>query len=135
MHRYDIDVVERALAGEVLHEKRVDRRHAAEHAHDVRICFADRARRKARHLGEFVPTRIDLWIPMGFVVGLVPDHRRFDHGALPFGGYTAASGGCGPQRQIYTSSSGWASMTKPALRSMASAAARFGTNQLVGSWA
>jgi hypothetical protein len=39
----------------------------------------DGAAGELRSLGEHRPARIDLLVPVGLVVGLVPDHRGFDH--------------------------------------------------------
>src|SRR4029079_13058223 len=60
-----------------------DRRNAAEHAREGRVGVADRLARAGGGFGEQAPAGIDLRVPMGLVVRLVPDHRGFDH-ALTF---------------------------------------------------
>ena len=75
--------VEHAVSLHPLDPERVDRRHAAEHALHLRIDRADRLAGLDRHVGEHRPFGVDLGVPMRLVVGLVPDHRRFDHRRPP----------------------------------------------------
>jgi hypothetical protein len=81
VHRHRVHLVENALTLHVLDEQRVDRRDAAEHAGQISVLGRHRLPCEARHLGEAGPFRVDLEIPVRLVVGLVPDHHRFDHGS------------------------------------------------------
>ena len=40
----------------------------------------------AIHIRKEIPLRIEVRIPVGLVVGLVPDHRGFDHASSPLAG-------------------------------------------------
>ena len=86
VHGDRVDVVEHPLVRHVADEGGIDRRHAAEHARKRGVLGPDRLPRGDRGLGEAAPARVELGVPMGLVVGLVPDHRRFDHSLLPRAG-------------------------------------------------
>ena len=112
-------------------EIRVDRRHAAEHARQARRLGRDRLAGEPRHAREHRPVRVVLEIPMRLVVGLVPDHRRFDHRRAP----SAARGidravavirARSTRRQMNTSSSGLA-LDREARRCAASPPSRPGS--------
>ncbi len=79
VHGDGVDRVEHAVPGHAGDEAGIDGRHAAEHAGDAGIDGADRLARRLRHGGEQRPVGVDGRVPMRLVVGLVPDHRRFDH--------------------------------------------------------
>jgi len=86
VQRHDVNLIERAFCLKVLNERRIDRRDAAEHARQGRVRGADGLRGAGRHLGEQPPVRIEFRVPMRLVVGLVPDHRGFDHARVPRAG-------------------------------------------------
>jgi hypothetical protein len=60
----DVELIQRALPIEPLDEQGVDGRDAAG---------------EPAHVAEGLPFLIELQVPVGLVVRLVPDHRSFDH--------------------------------------------------------
>src|SRR5690625_4630183 len=78
---------------------------------------------------------------MRLVVRLIPEHHRFDHQATSplernLVAATSTNSRAGTRTlawQRWTSSSGCAMVSNPALRSIASTQARFGIHQFVGS--
>ena len=112
VHGHDVDLLEHTLSLHAANESRVDRRDPAEDARERGVDAADRVGGAARHVRKNHPLRIELEIPMREIVRFVPKHHRFN-------------------RHQYTSSSGCASISKPALRSIASTHARFGIHQFV----
>ena len=86
----------------------------------------------SHHRGEDLPVGIELEVPVRQVVRLVPEHHRFDHRC----GYTAR--GSASSASIASADEHFLlgmrrRSRNPALRSIASAQARFGIHQFVGS--
>jgi hypothetical protein len=79
---HDIESLQRALAGEVGDEQRIDRRNTAQYTRQTRHLCRNRVAGQKRHSGEAFPVGIELEIPMRFVVRLVPQHYSFDHAAV-----------------------------------------------------
>ena len=55
---------------------------AAQHDFQLRIFPPHRLRRALRHRREAAPIRIQMKIPMGKIIGLIPQHHGFEH-AVP----------------------------------------------------
>ena len=81
-----VDRVQRAVAAHLLHPRRVDRRHAAQHPRHLRVDRGNRPAGADHRVGIDRPIGIEIGVPVRLVVGFVPDHRRFDHGRTPFAG-------------------------------------------------
>jgi hypothetical protein len=86
MHGYDVDMIENPAVLEITDESGVDRRHASEYARQLGVLRPDRLPGEDCHFGETAPARIDFGVPVGLVVGLVPDHCGFDHDSTPLVG-------------------------------------------------
>src|SRR6185437_1550218 len=134
-----------------LHEIGINGRNAAQHDFQLWIHAPDRLRRLDSHIGEHLPVAIYLEVPMRKVIGFVPEHYRFNHDSpraharhaaqiykMPassisrmYWPWRATSRGTHNQ----VSGSGWAVISNPELRNIASAAPRLGSHQLVGSLA
>jgi hypothetical protein len=81
MHRHGLHTVQHPLRLHVGDETRVDGRDAAEHAHQAGAFGGHRLGGELGHGGEEPPLGVELKGPVRFVVGLIPQHDRFDHGA------------------------------------------------------
>jgi hypothetical protein len=79
MHGDDIENIEHAVTLHVADEIGIDRRNTAETLKQPRIFGPHRRRGELHHLGVSAPVTIDLEVPVGLVVGFVPEHDRFDH--------------------------------------------------------
>ena len=79
MHRNNVHRVQHTVAGQQLDEPRINRRDAAQHDLDLRVRLADRPASGLHQGGELLPFRIDVEIPMGEIVRLVPQHDGFHH--------------------------------------------------------
>ena len=61
----------------------INRRDATQHPLQPRVLGRNRLAAKPGHLGEARPFGVFLECPVRLVVGLVPEHHRFDHCTLP----------------------------------------------------
>ena len=87
---HDVDLVQPPLPRQVRHEAGVDGAHPPQHAGEPRALGAHRGAGAAHHVGVDPPPRIEPEVPVGHVVGLVPEHHRLDHRPPPLrAGYTA----------------------------------------------
>ena len=80
MHRQRVDRRKDAMRLDLAHPVRIDGRHAAENARDVRIHRGDGVAGADHAIGEQGPFGIEGEIPVRLVVRLVPEHGGFDHG-------------------------------------------------------
>src|SRR5689334_22978103 len=81
----DVERVEGAEFFQALNEGGIDGGDAAEHAREIGVSATDGFAGLADHLREFFPAGIDFEIPVGFVVGFVPEHYGVDHRIAEFG--------------------------------------------------
>src|SRR3981081_3953592 len=77
----DIHVVEDTLRFHVQDKVWINGRNAAQDFEEVRRLgfYGGGGGGRVRHGGENFPARIELEVPMRLIVGLVPEHYRFDH--------------------------------------------------------
>src|SRR5689334_23261835 len=71
--------VQHTVRSHQLDEMRIDGGDSAEHNRQVRIHPTDGFGSRDRHLGEHLPVGVDLEIPVGKIVRLIPEHYCFNH--------------------------------------------------------
>jgi len=76
---HDVERVEDVLLAHVLEEPWINRRHAAEGSGETRVFAGDRGGRQTDHFRERSPAFVELEVPVGQIVRLVPEHHRIDH--------------------------------------------------------
>ncbi len=79
MHRHAVQMVEQAIALQQGNELRINGRDSAQDQGQRRAQFPDANGGHSRHLGELLPVRVHLEVPMRQVVRLVPQLDCFDH--------------------------------------------------------
>ena len=85
MHGDDIEVLEHALVTHIGNKHWVNGGNATEHAQHMRVFGGHSVRCDFDHVRKNLPVRVYLKGPVRFVIGLVPEHNRFNHGAPPVG--------------------------------------------------
>src|ERR1051325_2406253 len=73
------EVIEYAEALHARNEFGIDWRNPAEDPRHVWIHFCNRICRRDRHVRKHSPFRVNFEIPVGFVVGFIPNHHCFNH--------------------------------------------------------
>ena len=79
MDRDHVHCIQNAIVPQQADEIRVDRRNPAQRDLYLGIHLPDGLRCSQRHFGKHLPVRINVKIPVGKVVGFIPQHYRFNH--------------------------------------------------------
>ena len=79
MHGHGVNRVEGSECLQAIQKGGIDGRHAAQDTSETRVLGCDCIARQSNQTSELLPRRINLHVPMRFIVRLIPDLRGFNH--------------------------------------------------------
>ena len=83
MHRDGVEMVEQPIVFQQRDEDGINRRNAAQYQRQVRRLPPNRRCPEPYHFRKLAPLGIHREVPVGEIVGLVPEFDGFDHGRIP----------------------------------------------------